>query len=217
VVHINGVVCEKTPAELIRRTSDYWRAWVRKEPRSFGDLPSSVADVFNRSLLILRTQIDNRGAIIAANDSDIERFGGDTYSYMWGRDGAFTAAALEKAGYSELCRKFFEFCRGALSEEGYLFQHYIPDGSMASNWHAWLRDGKEVLPIQEDSTALILWALASLRVLEDVEFIRPLYETLILKSANFLVAHRVPTHDCLSPLTTSGRSATVSTRTRSPQ
>jgi len=48
-----------------------------------------------------------------------------------------------------------------------------------------------VLPIQEDSTALILWALlASLRCSRDVEFIRPLYETLILKSANFLVAHR---------------------------
>src|SRR3546814_8407008 len=85
------------------------------------------------------------------------RFGGDTYSYMWGRDGAFVAAALEKAGYSELCRKFFEFCRRALSEEGYLFQHYNPDGSLASNWHAWLLDGREVLPIQDDSTALILW------------------------------------------------------------
>lgn len=193
VVHINGVVCDETPSELIRRTSDYWQAWVRKEPRSFGDLPNSVADVFNRSLLILRTQIDNRGAIIAANDSDIERFGGDTYSYMWGRDGAFAAAALEKAGYSELCRKFFEFCRRALSEEGYLFQHYNPDGSLASNWHAWLRDGKEVLPIQEDSTALILWALwLHYKCSRDVEFIRPLYETLILKSANFLVAHRDP-------------------------
>src|SRR3546814_16858649 len=82
VVHINAVVSEKSPSELIRRTSDYWRAWVRKEPRSFGDLPNSVAQVFNRSLLILRTQIDNRGAIIAAKDSAIMRFGGDTYSYM---------------------------------------------------------------------------------------------------------------------------------------
>src|SRR3546814_3297481 len=30
VVHINAVVSEKSPSELIRRTSDYWRAWVRK-------------------------------------------------------------------------------------------------------------------------------------------------------------------------------------------
>jgi glucoamylase len=71
----------------------------------------------------------------AANDSDIIRFHGDTYSYMWGRDGAFVAAALEQAGYSALCRTFFEFCNKVLSEEGYLFQHYNPDGSLASNWH----------------------------------------------------------------------------------
>src|SRR3546814_11410295 len=112
---------------------------------------------------------------------------------MCGRDVAFVAASLGKAGYSELCRKFFEFCRLALSEEGYLFQHYNPDGSLASNWHAWLLDGKEVLPIQEDSTALVLWALwLHYECTRDVEFIRPLYETLILKSADFLVAHRDP-------------------------
>src|SRR5260370_35538900 len=62
---------------------------------------------------------------------------------------------------------------------------------MASNGRAWVGDGKEVLPIQEDSTALILWALwLHYECSRDVEFIRPLYETLILKSANFLVAHR---------------------------
>jgi GH15 family glucan-1,4-alpha-glucosidase len=193
VADLNRFVSGKTPTELIRRTSDYWQAWVRKESRSFGDLPEAVTDIFNRSLFVVRTQIDNRGAIIAANDSDIVHFGGDTYSYMWGRDGAFVSAALAKAGYSELCRRFFEFCSGALSEDGYLFQHYNPDGSLASNWHAWLRDGKEVLPIQEDSTALILWALwIHYQCSRDIEFIRPLYERLILKSADFLVAYRDP-------------------------
>ena len=119
------------------------------------------------------------------------RFGGDTYSYMWGRDGAFVAAALEQAGYSALCRMFFEFCKKVLSEDGYLFQHYNPDGSLASNWHPWLLDGEQVLPIQEDSTALILWALwIHYECARDVEFIRPLYEPLILKAADFLVAHR---------------------------
>ena len=101
-------------------------------------MPPTVTHIFNRSLLVLRSQIDNRGAIIAANDSDIVRFGGDTYSYMWGRDGAFVAAALEKAGYAELCRQFFNFCSRALAEGGYLFQHYNLDGSLASNWHAWV-------------------------------------------------------------------------------
>ncbi|MGH7577887.1 MAG: glycoside hydrolase family 15 protein [Longimicrobiales bacterium] len=191
VAHLNELAAEKTPHGLVERTADYWKAWVGKDSRSFGDLPKAVTDIFNRSLLVLRTQIDNRGAIIAANDSDIVRFGGDTYSYVWGRDGAFVAVALEKAGYSALCRGFFEFCRHALSEDGYLFQHYNPDGSLASNWHPWLLDGKQVLPIQEDSTALILWALwIHYEGTRDVEFIRPLYEPLILKTADFLVSHR---------------------------
>ncbi|RJQ31248.1 MAG: glycoside hydrolase family 15 protein [Actinobacteria bacterium] len=193
VAKLNRIVIEKTPDELIKRTSDYWGAWVKNEPRSFSDLPSSITDIYNRSLLILRTQIDNRGAIIAANDSDIVRFGKDTYSYMWGRDGAFIAAALAKAGYPVVCRKFFDFCANAISEEGYLYQHYNPDGSLASNWHSWLVNGKAVLPIQEDSTALILWALWSYyEKSKDIEFIRPLYCDLIFKSANFLVKYRDP-------------------------
>ena len=193
VAQLNRDVIEKTPKKLIKRTSDYWKAWITKESRSFGDLPKAVIDIFNRSLLILRTQIDNRGAIIAANDSDIVRFGRDTYSYMWGRDGAFVAAALARAGYSHVCMKFFEFCARSLTEEGYLYQHYNPDGSLASNWHPWLVDGKEVLPIQEDSTALILWALwIHYESSKDIEFIRPFFNTLIKKSADFMVANLDP-------------------------
>jgi GH15 family glucan-1,4-alpha-glucosidase len=193
VAELSASIVEHTPLALIERTSEYWRAWVQKEVREFGDLPASVTEVFNRSLLVLRSQIDSRGAIIAANDSDIVRFGGDTYSYVWGRDGAFVAAALEKAGYPELCRRFFDFCSRVLTPEGYLFQHYNPDGSLASNWHAWVLDGEEVLPIQEDSTALLLWALwIYYESSKDIEFIRPLYAKFILRCADFLVEYRDP-------------------------
>jgi GH15 family glucan-1,4-alpha-glucosidase len=193
VAQLNRDVIDKTPDELIKRTSDYWKAWVTKEDRSFGDLPESIIDIYTRSLLVLRTQIDNRGAITAANDSDIVRFAGDTYSYMWGRDGAFVAAALAKAGYTHVCMKFYEFCARVLTEEGYLYQHYNPDGSLASNWHPWIVDGKAVLPIQEDSTALILWSLwIHYESSKDIEFIRPLYDTLIKKSADFMVNNRDP-------------------------
>ncbi|NOZ25413.1 MAG: glycoside hydrolase family 15 protein [Nitrospirae bacterium] len=193
VAGLNRDVMNRSPEECIRRTSGYWKTWVGKEERTFGDLPRAVIEIFNRSLLVLRTQIDNRGAIIAANDSDIVRFGRDTYSYMWGRDGAFVAAALAKTGYSHVCMKFFDFCSRVISEEGYLYQHYNPDGSLASNWHSWLIDGKEVLPVQEDSTALILWALwIHYDCSKDVEFIRSLYKRLIKKAAGFLLAHRDP-------------------------
>jgi len=190
---LNLEVHNTTPEELLKRSLKYWKAWVHKDSKQLHGLPKSVTDVFNRSLLILRTQIDNGGAIIAANDSDIVRFGKDTYSYMWGRDGAFVAAALAKAGYSHVCMKYFNFCARVLSDEGYLFQHYNPDGSLASNWHSWLVAGKEVLPIQEDSTALTLWALwIHYQISKDIEFIRPLYSTLIKKAADFIVSYRDP-------------------------
>ena len=193
VAQLNRDVVEKTPYELIKRTSDYWQAWINKESKSFADLPKSVTDIYKRSLLILRTQIDNRGAIIAANDSDIVRFGRDTYSYMWGRDGAFVAAALAKAGYTHVCMNYFDFCVSVLTEEGYLYQHYNPDGSLASNWHPWLHNEKEVLPIQEDSTALLLWALwIHYESSKDIEFIRPFYNKLIKKSAEFMATHIDP-------------------------
>ena len=191
VTRLNDIVVEQTPTRLIKATAHYWGAWVQKESRSFGDLPTTVIDVFHRSLLILRTQIDNRGAITAANDSDIVRFGKDTYSYMWGRDGAFVAAALARAGYADVCRRFFDFCSDVLSEEGYLLQHYNPDGSLASTWHPWVVDGHEVLPIQEDSTALVLWALwLHYERSNDIELIGPLYKKLIQKAADFLVTYR---------------------------
>ncbi len=193
VANINLEVHKITPENLLKRSSKYWQTWIHKESLQLEELPKSVTDIFSRSLLILRTQIDNNGAIIAANDSDIIRFGKDTYSYMWGRDGAFVAAALSKAGYSHACMKYFDFCARVLSKEGYLFQHYNPDGSLASNWHSWLVEGKEVLPIQEDSTALTLWALwIYYQSLHDVEFIRPLYSKLIKKAADFLVDYRDP-------------------------
>ncbi len=193
VARLNLEVHSTTPEEILKRSSKYWKTWVHKDSLQLQVLPKFVTDVFYRSLLILKTQIDNRGAIIAANDSDIVRFGKDTYSYMWGRDGAFVAAALAKAGYSHVCMKYFDYCARVLSDEGYLFQHYNPDGSLASNWHSWLVDGQEVLPIQEDSTALSLWALwIHYQSLKDVEFIRPLYSTLIKKAANFLVSYRDP-------------------------
>ena len=70
-------------------------------------------------------------------------------------------------------------------------QHYNPDGSLASTWHPWLLEGRQVLPIQEDSTALVLWALKIHHdCAKDIEFIGPLYKKLILKSADFLLAHR---------------------------
>ncbi|MBI4217658.1 MAG: glycoside hydrolase family 15 protein [Elusimicrobia bacterium] len=192
VVKLNHVVREKTPEELLKRTASYWKLWVNKEfCAGCETLPPKVLRLLKQSLLIIRTQTDNGGAIIAANDTDIFIFARDTYSYMWPRDGAFVTAALIKAGYSEPSRRFFNFCCQIIDPDGYFLHKYSPDGSVGSSWHPWWREGHQELPIQEDETALVLWALwRHFERFHDVEFIKPLYRELITRAVDFLVRYR---------------------------
>jgi glucoamylase len=189
------------PERLIERNIDYWRHWIGAAEKDFDGLPSTFMDLYKRSLLILRTQIDRGGAVIAANDSDIWQFNLDTYSYMWPRDGAITAETLDRAGYAGMSRRFLEFCTqkivkynysaSILSETGFLMHKYNPDGSVGSSWHPWSRHGEMRLPIQEDETALVLWAIWHHYLLQrDIEAIRPLYSPFVENAADFLLAFR---------------------------
>jgi GH15 family glucan-1,4-alpha-glucosidase len=188
---LNQKIGEKTPQRMMDRTEAYWRLWACKEPTDFSPVPEPVRDMFIRSQLILRTQIDSGGAIIAANDTDITHFAGDTYSYMWPRDGALVAYALVLAGHGELSRAFFRFAARVIQDGGYFLHKYNPTGTLASSWHAWIMDGKKVLPIQQDETALVLWALRQhFRVFRDVEFLKPLYHSLVINPARWMLAYR---------------------------
>jgi len=190
VTRINRTVRQKGPQTFLDRTRKYWQLWITKEDEDL-ELPHPVCHLYRRSLLIIRTQIDNEGAIIAANDFDIAHYGRDTYSYMWPRDGALVAAALIDAGYSQVPRRFFDFCHRAITEEGYLLHKYNPDGSLASSWHGWYGDGRKELPVQEDETALVLWALwHHFQRFREVEFIKPHYRGLVVRAANWLAAYR---------------------------
>jgi len=192
VVLVNRLMRERGPEVFLDRTAHYWKLWVTKdETEDMADLPPEVCRLYRRSLIVLRTQIDDGGAIIAANDYDIARYARDTYSYMWPRDGALVAASLIASGHAFTTRRFFEFCLRAITEEGYLLHKYNPDGSLASSWHAWYADGKKVLPVQEDETALVLWALwRHFNRFRDVEFVKPHYRGLITRAAGWMRAYR---------------------------
>ncbi|HDQ06216.1 MAG TPA: glycoside hydrolase family 15 protein [Candidatus Bathyarchaeota archaeon] len=182
------------PERLVRETGKYFENWAKKSEINFGNLPAKIVTMFKRSLLILRTQIDNRGGIIASSDSDILRFNKDTYSYVWPRDGAFVSLGLDAAGYFHVTQRFFNFCGRAISKEGCLYQKYHPDGSWGSTWHPWSNSSRQFqLPIQEDETALVLFSLWNhYYQARDIEFISPLYKQLICKAADFLVKYRDP-------------------------
>jgi len=188
---LDARIKHKTPETLLKRTADYWHLWVHKEALSIDVLPPVVAKLYRRSLLVLNTQIDAGGGILAANDSDVVMFNRDTYSYIWPRDGALVANSLDVAGYPEISRRFYEFAARTINREGYFLHKYNPDGTLASSWHPWQENGQHQLPIQEDETALVIWSLWNHFVIyRDIEFIKPFYRPLIKNAAEFMCSYR---------------------------
>lgn len=187
---LNELVKKKKPESFLKRTENYWKLWVNKEPLNKNLLPERLYHLYKRSLLITRTQINNCGSIIAGNDSDVIRFNRDTYSYLWPRDGALIAHALDLARYGSTV-DFYNFCAKIITKEGYFLHKYTPSGFLASSWHPWFNEGKSQLPIQEDGTALVIWALwHHYEIFKDIEFIRPLYRNLIKRGADFMMNYR---------------------------
>lgn len=195
VSRLNRMITGHGIEYFIKRTENYWRAWINKEDIDLSPLPENIASLYKRSLLILRTNIDSGGAIIAGNDSDVQHFARDTYSYMWPRDGALVSYALDLAGYHGITRRFFEFCldiiRNGKESVGYFLHKYNPDGSLGSSWHPWIRGNIKQLPIQEDGTGLILWALwYHFDRYRDIELISECYGDLVIRCGDFLSSYR---------------------------
>lgn len=193
VLEINRHVREVEPIAILRRVRAYWQQWVSHDHPHPG-LPDDLRSFYRRSLLILRTQIDNRGAILAANDSDTLDYNRDSYSYLWPRDGALVAEALDLAGYHDVSERFFAFCSKLITPSGYFMHKYNPDGSVGSSWHPWCApDGLLQLPIQEDETALALYALwEHYAACRDIDFVRTIYASFIEKAGDFLWGFREP-------------------------
>ncbi|GFN30504.1 glycoside hydrolase family 15 protein [Paenibacillus xylaniclasticus] len=190
VKELNQYVQENHPEKLLSRMVIYWKHWLHRAEKDLGDLPADVIRIFKQSLLIVRTQTDERGAIVAANDTDILQYNRDHYSYMWPRDGALIAQSMSAAGFHSVIAPFFHFCAQALAPEGYLYHKYNPDGTVGSSWHPYMVQGSRRLPIQEDETALVLFALWKDYARHQViELPQSLYSNLIRKAAHFLTQY----------------------------
>ncbi len=74
VIQLDRRTLERGPEYLLQRTADYWRAWVGKEFFDGSEpqgIPQDLQGLYKRSLLIVRSQTDHEGGIIAAADSNI--------------------------------------------------------------------------------------------------------------------------------------------------
>ena len=190
---LNDYILKKTPKHLLRTTSDYWRAWVNNYAWSFFALNQEQIALFKKSLMYVRAHVDDGGGIIASADSDMLQHGKDTYAYIWPRDASYAALALDRAGDASAAKRFFEFCAAVVDGEGDFMHKYLPDRSLGSSWHPWVHDEEFQLPIQEDETALVVYALYEhFRHTHDLEFIEAMYGTLVEKPADFMVKYRDP-------------------------
>jgi GH15 family glucan-1,4-alpha-glucosidase len=174
------------------RTLTYWHVWSEKDHRHIDEeLGSDVTQLYRRSILTARTHADNHGAIIASTDFDITKFARDTYAYAWPRDGAIVANALDRAGHEDVTRQFFQFCQQALVEEGFFLHKYTPYCLPGSSWLPWVDShGVTTLPIQEDETGLVIWALwQHYRIHGNLDFVVDLYSTLVVPAAEWMVTY----------------------------
>ena len=188
---LNQYVLETGAGHIIQTTHDYWQAWANRQSFVFYGLGGKVIEEFKKSLFIIRAHVDQGGGIIASGDSGMLQKGKDTYAYVWPRDAAYAALALDYAGDFNVSERFFDFCNDVITDGGYFMHKYSPDRMLGSSWHGWLREGEVQLPIQEDETAVVLWSLwQHYQLSKNLEFVEKVYNSLIKRAADFMVLYR---------------------------
>lgn len=187
--------CEKIHKQLLAKgvahrldsTRQSFAEWLDPARPAISQLDDSYKKMFTKSLLVVKSHIDKHGGIIASCDSSIYNYGRDYYSYVWPRDGAFTLMPLIELGYKDEPKKFFDFCVDTMDPDGYMKHKYQPDRSIGSTWHPQLHLNHPELPIQEDETAIVIFAIARyLEISNDEDYVRNIYGKFIKPCADFL-------------------------------
>lgn len=171
-------------------TNEYWHKWIKPALVYADKLEPLHREPFLRSALIIKSQCDKRGALIASTDTTMLNWEKDSYVYCWPRDGAFSMWPLVRIGYVDEPLQFFHFCVRSLSNHGYLEHKYEPSTAVASSWHPYVLNGKPILPIQTDESAIVIFLFVQFwqrhkKTVPLAEF----YDSLISPIANFLAGY----------------------------
>jgi GH15 family glucan-1,4-alpha-glucosidase len=177
-----------TTERLFNGTEMCWKGYLGRLSHDVDQLPDRVEDQLKRSILVVLSQTNENGAVTAANDSTNLQFNQDRYGYVWPRDASFVVAAMSRAGLGVKVESFFRFAEEAIEDGGYMLHKYNPDGTLGSSWHPWVdEDGEKQLPIQEDETALPIWALwKHSQYTDDTDILEELWDGLVEPAAEFM-------------------------------
>lgn len=193
-LYVHKQIQEEGVLARLHKTADWWHEWLQPALDIIPRISQSHRETFLRSLMIIKSQIDKRGAIMASTDTSMLNYSRDAYAYCWPRDGALVIWPLIRMGYVDEPRRFFEFCKRGMQPDGYLLHKYRADGALGSSWHPYVHDGIIGPPIQEDETALVLFMFAQFyQKNPDARTLRDFYKTMVLPMADFLASY-IDTH-----------------------
>ncbi len=168
-------------------TRNNWRGWLEPANHKISLIDPRYAEIFKKSLLVIKAHVDRRGGTLASGDSSIYNYGRDYYSYVWPRDGALTMLTMMRLGFQDEPKRFFEFCIDTINPDGYMMHKYQPDRSIGSTWHPLVHKHHPELAIQEDETAVVVYALGKyFRLFDDSKFLEHAYHNFVKPAANFM-------------------------------
>lgn len=189
-ISLHRYILEHGLENRLQRTVEWWHEWLSPALKVRDRVPAEHQELFLKSLMLIRSHVDKRGALIASTDTGMLNYSRDAYAYCWPRDGAYGMWPLIRLGYTEEPRKFFEFCLEALHPRGYLQHKYRADGALGSSWHPYVHDTMSAPPIQEDETAVVTFMFNQFYHMNpEPELLETFYEPFIKKMANFLTVH----------------------------
>ena len=176
--------------DRMHQTAQWWTAWLQPAMAVLDKIEPSHRNLFLNSMMILKSQIDKRGAVIASTDTSMLNYSRDAYAYCWPRDGAFALWPLIRLGYKDEPYRFFEFCKSVLHPNGYLMHKFRADGAQGSSWHPYLHGKIVAPPIQEDETALTLFVFAQYYAMHpDINLMRDFYDSMVVPMANYMTEY----------------------------
>ena len=188
-VQLHDLVREQGVQTFNQQNHAWWREGLKPAFTYLEKIPERYKNEFIQSLLVVKSQIDNDGAVIATTDTSMLNYSRDAYGYCWPRDGAYAVWPLIRLGYRKEAQEFFNFCVKALHPHGYLMHKYYADGGLGPSWHPYAHETGNAAPIQEDETALVLFVFAQFYHVNPSELILDMYyDTLVTPMAEFLVS-----------------------------
>jgi len=189
-LYIHKQIKEDGLLKRLHSTADWWREWIAPAEGIAKKIAPEHQETFLKSMLIIKSQIDKRGAVIASTDTTMLNYARDAYAYCWPRDGAFVLWPLIRMGYKDEAHRFFEFCKRGLHTQGYLMHKYRADGALGSSWHPYVHDGEYALPIQEDETAMVLFVFSQFyQMNEDPRLLHEFYTSMVVPMADFMTGY----------------------------